>query len=212
MLLAPGGLRVVVVSVISITLSFIAIILRIWARRLMKRSLALNDYMVITAMVFATGLISLALASCFAGGIGYQVTYLAPETTTLFWKMDIAGQMHWAAANTCVKLSILSLYTVLFPIKKLAYICYVIMALSMAYLISVTLLAVLLCKPMSYNWDKTIPGGRCEGVGNAFLAAGIANLVLDAFIVVLPMPLLFRLRMSMPKRLMVVSMFSLGGM
>ncbi|KAI6080694.1 hypothetical protein F4821DRAFT_275689 [Hypoxylon rubiginosum] len=162
-------------------------------------------------MVLAAGFVSLTIAICLVGGLGYHLTDLSPETTTLFWKINIAGQVVWAAANTCVKFSILSLYTGLFPNNKLARICYVLMAFSMAYLISVSILAFLLCEPVTYNWDKTIPDGTCNGVGTSFLAAGITNLVLDAFIVALPMPLLFRLHMSLPKRLMVASMFSLGG-
>ncbi|GAW11902.1 hypothetical protein ANO14919_012550 [Xylariales sp. No.14919] len=45
-----------------------------------------------------------------------------------------------------------------------------------------------------------------------YLAAAIVNLIIDAFIVVLPMPLLFQLQMSLPKRLGVAAMFSLGGL
>lgn len=86
------------------------------------------------------------------------------------------------------------------------------MALSMAYLIVVILEGFLLCNPVDYNWDKTIPGGRCEGQNTAYLVAGITNLVLDAFIVALPMPKLLKLRMSLFRRLTVVAMFSLGAL
>ena len=81
----------------------------------------------------------------------------------------------------------------------------------MAYFISVILEGFVLCKPVQYGWDKSIPDGRCNGENIAYLVAGITNLVIDAFVVALPMPMLFRLQMSLPKKLGVAAMFSLGG-
>jgi hypothetical protein len=85
------------------------------------------------------------------------------------------------------------------------------MVFTAAYFISVLLETFLLCKPVEFNWDKSIVGS-CEGQNTAYLVAGITNLVIDVFVVVMPMPMLFGLRMSLRKRLGVVGMFSLGGL
>ena len=69
-----------------------------------------------------------------------------------------------------------------------------------------------LCTPVQYSWDKGIPGGECKGENTAYLIAGITDLVIDLFIVVLPMPMLFGLQMSLPKRFSIAGMFSLGAM
>lgn len=66
------------------------------------------------------------------------------------------------------------------------------MIVTIAYFIMVFLETFLLCKPVQYNWDKSIQGS-CEGENTAYLVAGITNLVIDTFIVVLPMPKVFRL-------------------
>lgn len=77
---------------------------------------------------------------------------------------------------------------------------------------SVLLEAFVLCKPVSYNWDKTIPGGRCANENLAYLLAGITNLLIDAIVVILPIPMLWRLQMPLCKKLGVVGMFGLGAM
>lgn len=118
----------------------------------------------------------------------------------------------WAAANTCVKISILSLYTSLFPTQRFVILCYVTMGVTAAYFTSVLLETFLLCKPVQFNWDKSIVDGTCEGQNTAYLVAGITNLVIDVFVVVMPMPMLWGLRMSLRKRLGVIGMFSLGGL
>lgn len=127
------------------------------------------------------------------------------------FKLFIPGQILWAASNTCVKLSILSLYTVLFPRKIFSRICYCTMGLAVVYLISVLVETFALCTPVQHNWDKSIPG-KCTNQHGAYLGSGITNLIIDVFIVTLPMPMLFRLQMSWPKKLSIAVMFSLGAM
>lgn len=81
----------------------------------------------------------------------------------------------------------------------------------MMYFIMVLIETFCLCRPVQYNWDKTIDG-ECVGENTAYLIAGIVNLVIDAFIVILPMPQVFRLQMNMIKRVSIAAMFGLGAM
>lgn len=67
------------------------------------------------------------------------------------------------------------------------------------------------CRPVSYNWNKSLHG-TCHDPAVAYLLAGITNLVLDVIIVYIPMPLLWRLQMSTTKKLGISAMFSLGVM
>ncbi|KAI1660240.1 hypothetical protein F4813DRAFT_351403, partial [Daldinia decipiens] len=66
-----------------------------------------------------------------------------------------------------------------------------------------------LCTPVQYNWDKSIPGS-CTDQSRAYLGASITNLIIDAFIVIFPMSMLFRLQISWLKKLSIAVMFSLG--
>jgi hypothetical protein len=68
-----------------------------------------------------------------------------------------------------------------------------------------------LCKPVQYNWDKSIEG-HCNGENIAYLVAGIVNLCIDTFIVALPMPLVFNLQLVLSKKFAVAAMFSLGAL
>ncbi|KAI1633637.1 hypothetical protein F4809DRAFT_652406 [Biscogniauxia mediterranea] len=78
--------------------------------------------------------------------------------------------------------------------------------------VSLSLKHLRFCTPVEHNWDRSIPGGKCDNEQAAYLIAGIMNLVIDAFIVALPMPMLFGPQMSLTKRLSIVGMFSLGGL
>lgn len=86
------------------------------------------------------------------------------------------------------------------------------MAISTTYFISVLLESFVLCEPVQYNWDKTIPNGKCHNQSLAYLIAGITNLVIDAFIVALPLPKLYGLQIPLPKRVAIAAMFGLGAL
>lgn len=45
----------IIVEVVFLALDFVAIGLRLWARRLKHRSLEFNDYAILTALVFTLG-------------------------------------------------------------------------------------------------------------------------------------------------------------
>ncbi|KAI0552561.1 hypothetical protein F4679DRAFT_581464 [Xylaria curta] len=209
------GTQVVIVSFISTPLAMIALGLRLWSRRLQRVSLAFNDYMAITAMVLATATVSVCLTDVFIGAIGVHADKLqatSPWVLTLYTVLFIPGQILWAAANTSVKLSILSLYAVIFPSKTFCRVCYATMVVSAAYFLSVLLETFLLCDPVQFNWDKTIPNGKCHNQNLAYLLAGITNIVIDAFIVALPVPKLYGLHIPLAKRIAIGAMFGLGAL
>ncbi|KAI1746318.1 hypothetical protein F4680DRAFT_401065 [Xylaria scruposa] len=108
------GAQVVIVSFISTPLAMIALGLRLWSRRLQRVSLAFNDYMAIMAMVLATAEVSVCLADVFIGAIGVHADKLQATSP---WVLTLYTTVLWAAANTSVKLSILSLYAIISPGK-----------------------------------------------------------------------------------------------
>ncbi|KAI0869288.1 hypothetical protein GGS24DRAFT_505940 [Hypoxylon argillaceum] len=214
MALSSAAVQVAVVSFIAYTLAAVALGLRFWSRAIQKLPLRSSDYAIILAMVNTSGVVAVLLADSFSAGLGVHENELLatrPDAFRLHLKLLIPAEVLWAAANTCNKISILFLYTNLFPEKAFTRACYILIGISAAYFISVFLEVFLLCTPSAYNWDKSIPGGICHNQGLAYLLAGITNLVIDAVVVVLPMPKLFGLKMNLAKRMRIVSMFSLGA-
>ncbi|KAI1395047.1 hypothetical protein F4819DRAFT_220384 [Hypoxylon fuscum] len=208
------AIQTAVVLSISTTLALVAIGLRLWSRQIKRTPLGPNDYLIIIAMVLALGVYSNAMIEVFTGGIGHHVNEIIeddPELIVLYLKSFTAAQLLWSASNSFVKFSILSLYMVIFPSTKFRYCCRILMAITLAYFISVLAESFALCRPVEFNWYKSIPDGHCENQSLAYIIAGITNLVIDASVVILPMPMLFSLRLSLLKRFGVAGMFSLGG-
>lgn len=83
------------------------------------------------------------------------------------------------------------------------------MGLSMVLLVAVPLEVGLLCRPFEYNWNKYIPG-TCGDTTQAYEAVGILNLMTDLKIVILPMPVLWKLQLPVAKKVALTFMLGVG--
>ncbi|MCJ1466988.1 hypothetical protein MMC07_005610 [Pseudocyphellaria aurata] len=177
----------------------------------MKLKLCVNDYAAILATLLTVGTTSVFLASAFAAGLGVHMKDVPPKELGIHLRLFPPAQILWAAANTCVKISIVDLYTRIFPNPAFRRTCYFTMALTICYFVTVLLEAFLMCRPVAYNWNKTIEGS-CANLNLAYLLAGITNLLIDALVVIIPMPLLWGLQLPLSKKLGLAGMFGLGSL
>ena len=117
----------------------------------------------------------------------------------------------WAFANAFVKLSILHLYTTIFPQKWFRITAYIMMVLAVLYSLSALLEIFFSCFPMPYLWDPAgNPGGYCINLGEAWLAVGLTNMIEDIIIILLPLPVLWSLQLDTRRKLIITAIFSLG--
>ena len=117
----------------------------------------------------------------------------------------------WVASVTFIRTSIIALYLHLFPARIFHKICYSVIAVNLCFFVSVVLADCLICRPISYRWDRHFGAhGSCGVQKPLDFYIGISNLILDVAAVVLPMPVLWGLKMAMAKRIMLVVMFGLG--
>jgi hypothetical protein len=85
------------------------------------------------------------------------------------------------------------------------------MAICVIYLMGFMVALCVQCTPFEANYNPAAPGAKC-GISrsNGFLLSGSINFVLDFILVVLPLPVIWTLKISGPKKLGVSAMFSLG--
>ncbi|KAF2197696.1 hypothetical protein GQ43DRAFT_380392 [Delitschia confertaspora ATCC 74209] len=207
---AQGALKETVLCSVLQLLAFIAVWLRLWSRRIVGKRLEFNDYAIFVALFLTTSLLAIAITSTVWSGKGFHTHDIDPAYRNRVWVAFTAGQPVWGAGNTAIKFSILHLYLVLFQDKMFRRACYASMVISSCYFISVVLETFLVCKPVQYNWNKNIRGTCTKHAKETYLTAGILNLLIDIFIVALPLPVLFRLRIPTWKKFGLIAVFSVG--
>lgn len=117
----------------------------------------------------------------------------------------------WVASVTAIRASIVFLYIHIFATPRFRRICYLVLVANLLFFIGTVLSDCLICLPISYRWDRfTGGGGSCGNEKSLDLFLGIFNLILDITAVVLPMPVLWGLKMSVRNKVMLSGMFGMG--
>lgn len=68
----------------------------------------------------------------------------------------------------------------------------------------------LMCQPLAYNWDPTIPGGSCGDEVSLWVVTGVFNILTDLIVILLPMPYLYGLELAMYKKIALMCTFGIG--
>lgn len=67
------------------------------------------------------------------------------------------------------------------------------------------------CRPIAYNWDPSIDG-TCGNLKALEISSGVFNMLVDVWVVFLPLPVIWKLQMSRQKKWAVTASFALGLM
>jgi hypothetical protein len=122
------------------------------------------------------------------------------------------GEIFYVLALGVSKISILCFYLRVFPLKSFRRLIYGVMGLSVAYTIAFLFATTFQCTPGSYAWTQWdgLHEGKCNDIHlQGWISAGI-NILLDVVVMVLPLKHLAELNMNLRRKLMVMSMFSVG--
>ena len=82
---------------------------------------------------------------------------------------------------------------------------------SLLHGLAALLTAVLICRPMRAAWDNHV-GGNCGNQVSAYVGLEISGLLLDLWIMLMPMWLARKLKMPMRRKAGVISVLSIGGL
>ena len=113
---------------------------------------------------------------------------------------------------TFVKISILDLFLSIFSSHhRFEYIAYTLMGITAAYGVSFTIVTLAGCRPFAANWDKVShPDYKCINTSQFYVAQAALGAVLDISILLLPMPIVWNLRLATSKKVGLTILFTTG--
>lgn len=117
----------------------------------------------------------------------------------------------WNATVCFSKLSVLLMYTTLIPHLSLALWARAIGAFIVMWNTGNIVGGFLVCRPLAKNWNFSLPG-TCGSQPNYYFSMGIINIITDIFLIALPMPYLYRLRLELRKKILAMALLSIGVM
>jgi Ni/Fe-hydrogenase subunit HybB-like protein len=108
-------------------------------------------------------------------------------------------------------MTLLSFYQRIFTTKQYRRISRVVMAMSTAWVIGAILGNIFNCHPVNHFWNRLEPGS-CMNFNNYAVATGVAELLIDITILALPTRTVFTLQMPLRTKIVLASIFMLGGL
>lgn len=133
-----------------------------------------------------------------------------PADTSRSKQLLIPLQILWALSLSLCKISILLLYSKIFEAGAFTLLARGTAVFVVLWAIGTILAGFLICQPFAYNWDQSIPDGRCGNQTLSFIVTGSFNVVTDVAVLALPLPYLYRLSLPLHQRLIMLGVFGLG--
>ena len=112
---------------------------------------------------------------------------------------------------TVVRLSVLFFYVRIFrSVHKYRMAFWTVGSLIIGWCIATNFLAIFSCIPIHKAWNPEIPG-HCLDPSRTFLGPTILNILIDIVLLVLPIPMIWKLSMNTTRRLALVVVFCSGA-
>ncbi|KAI7228396.1 hypothetical protein KC330_g7921 [Hortaea werneckii] len=191
--------------------------LRWYTRARLVRCLGWDDYVILLSLILIWTMTAL-IAAAVAYGIG---TY--PPTTTsttsppsiqtplsLITILMITTNNLWALTVTITKTSILMQYLRIFSDPRFRIACYILLVSLLPAVCWAVLGGTLLCRPVRKLWDPAVQGGGCMSAEKYWLSVAGLDVGLDVFVLVLPLPGIWGLRLPRRQKGGLVVVFLLG--
>lgn len=110
-----------------------------------------------------------------------------------------------------IKISILLMYTRIFPTRGFRVAALVLGLVSVSWAIAIICVSIFQCTPIEKTWDPTVPG-TCINLKGSFIGNAIPNILTDIAILSLPIKMVWGLHASLIHRLSVTFVFLLGSL
>ncbi|KAF2121552.1 hypothetical protein BDV96DRAFT_216584 [Lophiotrema nucula] len=209
---ANRGPELQAVCATFVSMAFVAVVLRIYVRLRLVKAFGWDDAWMICAMIG-----HIMFATCAIGGIHYGT---GRHMDTLSDEQIFKAMRYWwlcyiayCATMICVKISISLFLLRVIVLKLQRWIIYVCMALTVFTGLVFLFVTLLQCSPISYFWNRAIPGGYCISIeviiGLTFLYSAI-NAVCDFTLGILPIFLVKGLNMERKMKFALVPLLSMA--
>ena len=201
-------------TITCLALSSLFIALRFYIRH---ATLSWDDYTSLIALIFMIpGSVAVLMEGKYYNGVhAYDVRlidWLPAATPFSLWA--VMAYIFYMAAFGIIKISICLLYLRLFPftLRKSRIAVYVNIVAVAGYVIGGELSFIFSCSPAKKLWEPYVEGiCHFEPYQHSFGQA-VLNLLTDMALLIIPAPMVWRLRLPMGQRLGIMAAFALGVM
>ncbi|MCJ1327612.1 hypothetical protein MMC10_004283 [Thelotrema lepadinum] len=198
---------IIAANTVFLLISAASVAIRFYARRKSSARNAADDFLVVAAWCFSASLAITNIIGVPVGFFGEPFESLTEDQTVAFLKVFFATQFFYIFAVAFVKLSVLFLYRRIFSAGKTPVVIWVLVALTIGWIVSFFFATLFQIYPVWCNWEV------CEPTANypvMYVLSSVTDILLDVVILCLPVFFIRRLQMSTGKKIGITAIFGLG--
>ncbi|KAH7029959.1 hypothetical protein B0J12DRAFT_325101 [Macrophomina phaseolina] len=198
----------IVFSVLSATL----VALRLYTTRFVTHRVGLDDYSVAFSWLLAFSS-SITFCLMLRYGLGHHIWDVRFSTFNRhFMKIGAIAGTFYGISIMFAKISILIFYLRFSQSKSIRRIIYATMVFVIIYSILFSFEWMYACRPIDKYWDLTITSGSCIDWLKITIVSGAFNTATDAIILLLPVWMLWNLRLPKRQKIGVMLVMMTGGL
>ncbi|TRX96511.1 hypothetical protein FHL15_002783 [Xylaria flabelliformis] len=215
------GTNIIVISVVFAALPILAVLSRFWARSITKSGLSLDDYFILPGLLFSVAISVNTIVAVALGGLGSHIhqdaegNIIFDDRLTVFLQTEFATQLLSVLSLVFTKLSIVLFYRRVFRGNVFSIISLILLVVITCWGISFFFATLLECIPTSEAW-KSLYGtpqhdAHCYQYLPMFIATAISNFIIDIGILSVPIPIVWKLKISVKQKIAISGIFLLGA-
>ncbi|KAK4235822.1 hypothetical protein C8A03DRAFT_17469 [Achaetomium macrosporum] len=202
--------RLIAFSVTLVLVNVVIVALRFYVRVRVIRKFGLDDWALAATLVrFLSATITVSSRSTRLGlGVHIDVLSLSERSTLLQLIFVSASGYHFIIM--LVKSTFLLQFRRVFPLPTIQRLCDIFLVFIALWAVAGGIGGVVVCLPLSKNWDPLEPSWTCTTRYRFWLGHGILHVVTDVLIFVMPLPLLKTLPLPPLHKAVLMGVFCLG--
>ncbi|KAH7254905.1 hypothetical protein B0J15DRAFT_559357 [Fusarium solani] len=212
---AAGSMAPAQVVIGAVLFAFGSVIygLRIYTRvGIMNNSLRLDDYLTGAALFSCWMFYACTMGMVAQGGCGINFWQVSQAKYQILLKWTIPVNIFYMLSSDLAKISLLFFYLRLCPERTFRRIVQVLAGLFITYAVVYAIISLFGCQPIKASWDLVaMATGKCVDKFGFFLAASVANVVMDLVILLLPLRIVIPLQIPRRQKLSLLLLFTTGG-
>ena len=188
------------------------VVLRFVSRYVSGSSFWLDDYCIGITLLAGIPSSVLSVHGLTSNGLGRDIWTLTFKQITDFVHVFYVMEVLYFAHVVLLKLSLLFFYLRVFPDFRLRQLIWGTIIFDIVYGVAFIFAGIFQCWPIDYNWEQwdMEHQGRCVNVNAMAWANSAISIVLDIWMIGLPMSRVLKLRLHWKKKVGVGLMFGVG--
>lgn len=211
---APGANTTLLgVSLVFFPLAVLFTVARIYTRAVLVRTVSLDDYLMIAALICSACLCAFVW-NLINFGLGKHLwnVLLTPELYPNFGLYNLLAAIAFCIATGLAKGSILLFYLRIFPSKKMVWTVWTLFAFTIGYSFACGLVNLFSCNPVAGSWKlEYATTAICINRPVFYFAQAALSIFTDITTVVCPLPVLRTLRLPFKQKIGIAVVLTMGA-